>query len=362
MTLKNVPGIGNHLFKQLIERFTTPENVLNAHMGDLVQVDGISIKLASNIKSSAVTDQIRKELDLVIAKNFSIVTMGEKGYPALLRHLPDPPPILYVSGRLDPGPNNIAIVGSRNATQYGISMAKQLAGDLTIRGLNIVSGMAKGIDTAAHQGALAGGGKTYAVLGSGLARIYPRQNLKLFHAISENGAVLSEFPLFTDPEAHNFPLRNRIICGMCLGTVVVEAAKKSGSLITANLAVEQGREVFAVPGSVRSFKSIGTHGLLKQGAKLVAHANDVIEEIYPLMGAYGIDGVKNKNHEKKRLPELDPKEMKVYEALEPYPVHIDDISRITGIASGDMAGILLRLELKGLVIQSPGNLFSAKEG
>ncbi len=361
MALQQVPGIGNYLFKKLIDRFKSPENVFNADVQALTQVEGISKKLAYCISAHNVTDEMRKELDLVFRKKFSIVTMAEHHYPALLHQLPDPPPLLYVSGKLDGTMNNMAVVGSRNATQYGISMAKQLAGDLVALGINIVSGMARGIDTAAHRGALSGKGKTFAVLGSGLARIYPPENKKLFNDISENGAVVSEFPLFSEPDAFHFPQRNRIICGMCLGTIVVEAAQKSGSLITARLAVEQGREVFAVPGSVRSFKSTGTHGLLKQGAKLVEHVNDVIEEIHPLIQIEGKDGLNHNISEKKSLPDLDPDELKVYEALEPYPVHIDTLSCITGFESGKIAGILLELELKGLVNQSPGKLFSAKE-
>jgi DNA processing protein len=361
MMLQNVPGIGNHLFKKLIDRFKTPETVFSTDIPELVKVEGISARLAHAIKLRKTSDEMQKELDLVFKKNFNVVTMADRNYPALLHQLPDPPPILYISGIIDETVNNIAVVGSRNATRYGISMANQLAGDLAAMGINIVSGMARGIDTAAHLGALGAKGKTVAVLGSGLARIYPPENRKLFHDISENGAVVSEFPLFAEPEAHHFPLRNRIICGMCLGTIVVEAARRSGSLITARLAVEQGREVFAVPGSVRSFKSTGTHGLLKQGAKLVEHVNDVIEEIRPLVEFDGKERPKNKNHAKKSLQDLDPDEMKVYEALEPYPVHIDDLSHMLGFDSGKTAGILLELELKGLVNQSPGKLFSAKE-
>ncbi|MCP4578736.1 MAG: DNA-protecting protein DprA, partial [Deltaproteobacteria bacterium] len=195
-------------------------------------------------------------------KGFNVISMGSPSYPALLHQLPDPPPVLYVSGTLDSDTHNIAMVGSRNATHYGLSMANQLSMDLATKGFTIVSGMAIGVDTASHMGAIDGGGKTIAVLGSGLSRIYPAKNKKLFHMISENGAVISEFPLFTEPEPHNFPIRNRIIAGMSLGTVVVEATKKSGSLITARLAGEQGREVFAVPGSIQSFKSMGTHSLL----------------------------------------------------------------------------------------------------
>ena len=198
-----------------------------------------------------------------------------------------------------------------------------------------------------------------AVLGSGLERIYPSENRPLAREIAQHGAVITEFPLKAAPDAHNFPIRNRIISGMSLGTVVVEATKRSGSLITARMAAEQGREVFAVPGSIRSFKSTGTHSLLKQGAKLVEHVNDIIEEISPVGSAYKVET--EISLPKKSIPMLDPNELKVYEALEPYPVHIDDIVRITGIESGKLAGILLQLELLGVIEQSPGKRFSIKE-
>ena len=197
------------------------------------------------------------------------------------------------------------------------------------------------------------------MLGSGLENIYPAENKALFQRISEQGAVVSEFALFAKPEAHHFPIRNRIISGVSLGTVVVEATKKSGSLITARLAAEQNREVFAVPGSIQSFKSIGTHTLIKQGAKLVEHAQDIIEELTPMIRYR--DNLTNDplNGDVKNLVSLTADERRVYEALGPYPAHIDDLSRILAMASGRLSGILLKLELKGLVSQSPGKLFSA---
>jgi len=206
---------------------------------------------------------------------------------------------------------------------------------------------------------LLGKGKTIAVLGSGFEKIYPAENLNLFHKIAENGAVVSEFPLKTEPEAHNFPIRNRIISGISLGTVVVEATKKSGSLITARLAAEQNREVFAVPGSINSFKSIGAHTLIKQGAKLVEHAQDIIEELSPLIQAYAATDEKNKKMDK--LPPLSSEESLVLKELGPYPVHIDEIVRNISMESGKVSGILLRLELKEIVDQAPGKLFSIKE-
>jgi DNA processing protein len=265
---------------------------------------------------------------------------------------------LYVSGRLKNSPLNVAIVGSRNATAYGLNSTRSLSASLASLNVTIVSGMARGIDTAAHRGALAAGGTTIAVLGSGLERIYPAENKSLFDEITERGAVVSEFPLHTRPEAHNFPIRNRIISGMCLGTVVVEASRKSGSLITARLAAEQNREVFAVPGSIQSFKSSGTHTLIKQGAKLVEHARDVIEELAPMVPPERtVENDSNDAAEAEQIS-LTADEHRVYDALGPYSVHIDDLARSLSMEPGRLSGILLQLEIKGLIEQLPGKWFT----
>jgi DNA processing protein len=352
--LKSVPGVGNLLFKRLMDRFRRPEAVLEASEDELLQVEGMSQRLARAILNHGVPEQVRRELDRLALTAYQVVTMADSGYPPLLREIPDPPPFLYVYGSLPVTTKAIAVVGSRNATDYGLHMTRRLCADLAVRQMMIVSGMARGIDTAAHEGALQGKGKTVAVLGSGLERIYPSQNKDLFHRIAENGAVISEFALQAEPEAHHFPLRNRIISGMCLGTVVVEATKKSGSLITARLAAEQNREVFAVPGSVQSFKSIGTHTLIKQGAKLVEHAQDILDEFPQIETAAPTAAPELQNP----LPPLSPMEAQVYAALGPYPVHIDDLGRKISLESGKLAGILLQLELKGIVQQLPGKYFT----
>jgi DNA processing protein len=219
--LKNVPGIGNLLFRRLIDRFHSPEIVLEASHKDLLEVDGVTPRVAERIKRHKMCGSAKLDLDLVMQKGYNIVTMADTDYPPLLLKIPDPPPFLYVFGRLDNSFRNIAVVGSRNATRYGILTTQRLCHDLALLEMTIVSGMALGIDSAAHEGALMGKGKTIAVLGSGLERIYPEQNRKLFYQIAESGAVISEFPLKTEPDAHNFPRRNRIISGISLGTVVV---------------------------------------------------------------------------------------------------------------------------------------------
>jgi DNA processing protein len=359
-TLKSVPGIGDLLFKRLIDRFNSPELVFKATQEDLVGVDGITPRLAAAIKQCKISDSVKKDLDLVMQKKYKIATMTDAEYPPLLRQIPDPPPFLYVLGRLDGSIRNIAVVGSRNATRYGLSTTRRLCHDLSKLQMTIVSGMAVGIDSAAHQGALMGKGRTIAVLGSGLERIYPEQNRKLFHQIAENGAVVSEFPLKTEPDAHNFPKRNRIISGISLGTVVVEATRRSGSLITARLAAEQNRDVFAVPGSIQSFKSTGTHTLIKQGAKLVEHAQDIMEELSHMIKT-PVEKEKPADNKTKRISQLSPDEKLVFESLEPYPAHIDDIARKLSIESGRLSSILLQLELKGIAQQSPGKFFSRTE-
>ncbi|MGD9054737.1 MAG: DNA-processing protein DprA [Desulfobacterales bacterium] len=356
--LKDVPGIGNHLFKRLIERFGSPQRVFQVTPQELLAVEGISKHLATAILNFKVPQWIKAELDQIHQKGFSVITLTDGSYPSLLREIPDPPPILYISGSLAGSDKNVAVVGSRNATAYGISATQNLCADLAAFDITIVSGMALGIDTAAHQGALAGRGKTVAVLGSGLNIIYPAENRKLFKRISEQGAVISEFSLDTKPESHNFPIRNRIISGMSMGTIVVEASRKSGSLITARLAAEQNREVFAVPGSIHSFKSTGTHTLIKQGAKLVENAQDVLEELTAFTAHVSVPAGSLDNKTAERLASLAPDELDLYKILSPYPLHIDAIVRKTNIEPGKLLSLLLQLELKGMVQQLPGKLFA----
>ncbi len=357
-TLKAVPGIGNLRMKRLLDMFQTPERVLAASIKELTLTEGISRRLARAIHQHRLPSRVEDDLNRVIQTGCRVVTLADADYPSLLLQIPDPPPFLYVHGDLHSTPKNIAVVGSRNATGYGLSIARKLCADLSTLGLTIVSGMARGIDTAAHHGALDAKGKTVAVLGSGLEKIYPAENKALFHKIAASGAVISEFPLTAPPEAHNFPIRNRIISGMSLGTVVVEASKKSGSLITARMAVEQNREVFAVPGSISSYKSTGTHNLIKQGAKLVEHAQDVIEELTLLLKGYDAREKTDLDALKDRLPPLTADESQVLTALGPYPVHIDDLARQLTLDIGTLAAVLLQLELKGVVTQTPGKMFS----
>ena len=357
--LKSVPGVGNLLFRRLVQRFGSPETVFTADDPELLTVQGVTTRLVTAIRRHRVTDTDERELEAVEQKGYSIVTQTDRRYPPLLCQIPDPPPFLYVYGSLPVSGLNIAVVGSRNATAYGISTTRQLCMDLSRHEVNIVSGMARGVDTAAHSGAIAAGGCTVSVLGSGLNRIYPKENTRLFHTIAENGAVVTEFSLDTGPDAHHFPARNRIISGLCHGTVVVEATGRSGSLITARLAAEQNREVFAVPGNIHSFKSIGTHTLIKEGAKLVVHALDILDEFQHIQ-EYSRVALKPPQP---TYPPLTDAEAMVIDSLEVDPVHIDDLARrLTLLPPGRLSGLLLQLELKGLVDQSPGKRFALTPG
>ncbi len=358
--LKSVPGIGNLLFKRLLERFENPSNVFRAPAEELSRVEGISARLTRNIHRHRLCPATRAEIEDALARGLHIVTFNDPAYPDLLRRIEDPPPYLYVHGTLTNRVPHVAVVGSRNATRYGLSTAGRLSADLASLGFVVVSGMALGIDTSAHQGALSAGGATVAVLGSGLAHIYPFRNRGLGQRIAGQGALVSEFPLHAEPEAHHFPARNRIISGMCLGTVVVEAGRKSGSLITARLAAEQNREVFAVPGSIRSFHSTGTHSLIKQGAKLVEHVGDIVEEFAGMLQAptAPTENARAQREHPAPLPaDLSDEQRRVCGALSPYPVHIDQLAVRLDMPAGRLSALLLDLELRGIVSREAGGSF-----
>ncbi len=359
LRLRSVTGIGNLIFRRLIRRFESPEAVFESSDEALLAVEGISPRLLTALRRPPLTpDAARRELERAARRGIRIVSQRDPDYPPLLLEIPDPPPYLYVKGDLGHCRRPLAIVGSRNATPYGYKITRRISRDLAGHGIAVVSGMARGIDTAAHEGVLEAGGITAAVLGSGLACIYPRENKPLFERIAAGGAVVSELPLDAGPDAHHFPQRNRIISGMSLGTVVVEATRRSGSLITARLAAEQNREVFAVPGSIDSFKSIGTHRLIKNGAKLVTKVADILEELPPWAWETPVSDSLQQTAVRDPDLSLTGNEAVVFENLTVYPVHVDDLTRRLNMDSGQVASTLLSLELKGLVQQSPGKLFS----
>ncbi|MDO8545774.1 MAG: DNA-processing protein DprA [Nitrospirales bacterium] len=287
------------------------------------------------------------------------LALADDGYPAWLRAIPSPPAVLYCDGRIEPRDRQaVAIVGARQATPYGLRVTETLARELSGAGFTIVSGLARGIDAAAHRAALDAGGRTIAVLGCGLDITYPPEHGRLREEIAQCGAVLTEFPAGTPPKPSHFPQRNRIISGLSLGVVVVEAAEGSGSLITARLALEQGREVFAVPGSIDAPLSRGPHGLIKQGAKLAETVDDIIEELLPQLELpLTLPSPRRGEGKFSDLTGLSEVEQVVLAVMSRDPLHLDDLTGRSGLTPGGIAGILLGLELKGVVRQLPGQRY-----
>ena len=356
--------MGNSMYKKLIDQFQSPETILKASENQLKKIDKISAKIINGITHHKVfQDKAKKELDLIFKKNIKIITLNDTLYPVLLKQIQDPPPFLTYLGNLDNTAPCISVVGSRTATSYGLNTSENLSYKLAAKGFQIVSGMARGIDTMAHKGALRAKGKTIAVLGSGLNKIYPRENKNLFQAIAENGSVFSEFKVNTEPFPSNFPIRNRIIAGLSCGSIVVEAAKRSGSLITARLATEYNREVFAVPGSIKSKKSKGTHSLLKQGARLVENEMDIIEELHQFIHTKkkNFHSASLQNQKPTHHKSCKPNESEILLFIEPYPVHIDVLIEKSGMESSQVTSQLLDLELKGKVNRHQGNYYSISE-
>lgn len=297
------------------------------------------------------------------------IKLGGAGYPANLRNIYDPPEALYVNGGFEERDHiAVAIVGSRRASPYGIEMAGRFGYDLASRGITVVSGMAVGVDSAAHRGALKAKGRTIAVMGSGHGRIYPPQNKDLYKEIAKAGCVVTEYEEDIEPFAYNFPRRNRIISGLSLGVVVVEAARNSGALITANFAAEQGRTVFAVPGKASSSTSTGANELIKDGAALVQSADDIIEELSikesvpePEAGSDRLEGKISKMTEAYVYNSLTEDERKIYKTLSDEPLYIDDIADSCGLDARKASKALLNLEIKRLIKQMPGKQFVRKD-
>lgn len=349
--LKCVPHVGNVTFRRLVEHFGTPERALAATEAELAAVRGIQPAAVSSILTYDYREAAEQECRAVRRAGVGVVTLHSPHYPLSLRELPDAPPLLYVKGELLSGETTVAIVGSRRASAYGLATTEQLARELARHGVTVVSGMARGIDAAAHRGSLAEGGRSIGVLGCGVDIVYPAENRTLFTEMADRGALVSEFPMGTLPLAENFPRRNRIISGLSLGVLVVEAAEGSGSLITAQCALEQGRDIFAIPGNIHSMNSRGAHRLIKQGAKLVERVEDILEELPGRVPS-------------KEFPPaqprfvFSPREAAIYSALSPTPLHIDDITAKCALTVAEVSAILLRLELNGAIIQHPGKLFS----
>jgi DNA processing protein len=352
--LKAVVGIGNVTFRRLLERFDSPQAALSASPNDLATVRGLSPAVVDGIRGGKWQYFAEEECRRLRTSGARLMTFTSADYPKSLFEIPDPPPFLYMRGELRSSQPSIAIVGSRKASSYGLLTAGRLAEALARNGMAVVSGMARGVDTAAHKGALLAGGRTTGVLGCGIDKVYPPENRRLYDEMVEKGCLLSEFPLGTLPLAENFPRRNRIISGLSRGVLVVEAAENSGSLITAQYALEQGRDVFAVPGNISFASSRGSNRLIKQGAKLVDCVEDILEEL----PGYRATASGKCVEAPPRTFALTPKEAAIYELLARSPLHIDDIISQTELTAGEVSSMLLHLELKGAVTPLPGTHYA----
>ena len=352
----SIPGVGPRKTLDLISKFATLENIFAANYRQLTQIPGIKEKIAQAILNPVDEDIIAGQSKLIEKFQVQVVTIWDDDYPESLKQIYDPPIALFCRGDVSLlKSESVGMVGTRTPTSYGKEISTEFSQELSKRNLTIVSGAAKGVDSLVHRACLNAAGKTIAVLGNGVDRIYPAENRELYTDIAEKGLLISEFLMGSKPDAPNFPRRNRIISGLSLGTVVIEAAERSGSLITAYFALDQNREVFAVPGPVNSRLSQGTNQLIKQGAKLVGGVDDILEEL----------GEKYRMGKSKGQMELqistDPKEAKLLEHLnQTDQIHIDDLATACGQTTFSLLGILLQLEMKGLVQQLPGKYFKRR--
>jgi len=363
LALSHITNIGPVRVTALIEAFGNLENVFRSSVDNIVSQSGIPRKVASSIVRFNDWQTVESNKDKARNAGVAFVTPEDEQYPLLLKNIYDPPPLLFVKGCLSDRDVPVAVVGSRSASTYGKFITERIARELSRLGVTVVSGMARGIDTAAHRGALSSNGKTIAVLGTGIDVVYPPENRPLHASIADNGAVVTEFPFGTPPLAPHFPLRNRIISGMSLGVVVVEAHERSGSLITARLAGEQGREVFAVPGMIDSPGSRGTHWLIKNGAKLVESVDDILEEIAPHIAAVSETLKDNRQSDScpESIPALTDTENHILKELGASPVHIDNLIEKTGMEAHRVVSTLMTLEINGYIEQQPGKFYRRKK-
>ncbi len=357
LRLTLVSGVGPKICRTLIEEFGSAGAVLDARESALREVAGVGSKLAEKIHRARTEVDAEAELELCRKLGVEVVAAGDEGYPPTLAEIPDPPSLLYVRGKIEPADQiAIALVGSRKCTSYGLRIAERLATSLARVGLTVVSGLARGIDAAAHRGALNGGGRTLAVLANGLSEIYPPEHEDLARDVAASGALISESPMRQGPLAGLFPQRNRIISGLSLGVVVVEATPRSGSLSTAKHATEQNREVFAVPGPVDSLPSRGCHFLIRDGARLVETVDDILEELGPL-----VREVKAKPEEPAiRHPaelSLSDQERTLLGRLDDRPVSVDELIVGSGLTASQVMATLSVLEMRRLVRRQPGPRF-----
>jgi len=343
--------IGPVRAKRLLSAFGTPEKIFDAGLSDLLAIESIGRQSATSIKKFSSWKDVENQVKLIEQKGITALSFESPAYPEMLREIEDAPLILYMKGNIIPQDRYaISVVGSRKLTEYGASVADNFAGNLASMGFTIISGMARGVDSLSHRAALKAGGRTIAVLGSGVDVTYPPENKALMEKIIESGSVISEFPPGTLPDKENFPRRNRIISGLSLGVLVVEATSDSGALITARYATDQGREVFAIPGNITSANSEGTNKLIQNGARLVRHAHDIVEELAPVLKGF----IRSAD---KAAIDITEEEKCLCTVLSGEPKQIDEISRESGLPAAKVLGVLLGLEIKGAVKQITGKRF-----
>ena len=355
IALNMLPTVGPVRLRKLLEIFAEPQRVLAAKRSELRAAEGIGNEVADQIANWESIVDVAAELDRIREFGATVITQESPSYPRPLREIHAPPIVLYVWGELQERDHHaIGIIGARRTTHYGTESAKKLAYQLAYAGLTVISGLARGIDTAAHQGALAAKGRTIAVIGSGLSKLYPPENRGLAEKIRDgNGAIVSEFSMEIEPDRQTFPMRNRIIAGWSHGVLVVEAGLNSGALITASQALEQGRSVYAVPGHINAPSAFGSNRLIQQGAKLVMDASDILDDLQILLP----ETKPSPEAAARTLPALSDEERRVYDAIESTETAIDDIGRKCQLPSATVSSALLRLELKRLVKQLPGKYF-----
>ncbi len=357
IALNMIEGIGPIRIRKLLEHFETPEAILSGSKFKLARVGGIGDEVAEAITSWEKAVPLAAELKRIEESGCHVVTQSDEEYPPLLREIYDPPIVLYVKGTLSPGDkSSIAMIGSRQTTHYGIETARKLSYQLAYTGVTVISGGARGIDTAAHQGALSAKGRTIAVLGTGINIVFPTENKELFERIADNGAVIIQFPFNRPADKQSFPIRNRIVAGMTQGSVVVEANLNSGALITARFANDYGRQVFAVPGRIDSPRSKGCHNLIKNGAKLCESAEDILDEFEYL---FPVSNQPPSPAETGELPgiALSDEEAKVMDLIGREELSVDDIIRQSGLTASKANVVLLGLQMKKIVRQLPGRVY-----
>lgn len=360
LKLNNVKGVGFITYQSLIEYFGRVSAIEKASVEQLRNVHGVGPKTAEAIKTGMASFDAERELDEAEKTGITVLGIHSSEYPANLKSTYDPPLILYVKGSLTKRDNiGFAVVGSRRATTYGKMQAERISRQLSSMGMTVVSGLARGIDTAAHKGALAGDGRTIAVLGCGLPEIYPRDNTDLAAEIEQRGALISEFALHTPPDRKTFPRRNRIISGLSMGVLVVESARHGGAMITAMQAMEQGRDVFAVPGQVSCSLSQGPHRLIRDGATLVESVDDILAEYSQL--SEHLDHSEETQGFVLSQESLDYRELKILEIVSDTPVNIDDIIHKADLPPFEVSAALTKMEIKHLLKRLPGRYYQKNE-